>query len=221
MKSSKTIHILYQDQKIEAVIEQQGIAEWKLKQLLNIPLHISIYTKILSLVHVHNGKEIELTENEHAKSLQMLKADELVDGGEYKINVKDMRREAINSLSEDEQQLIKEKFNLIDIDHSGQIDLDEVKAYYKKESDAKKNELLSKAEMIIEKKPEEKIRIMGMYQKAADSLDHMVDVSIRAFMKQDVDNDNQISYDEFLLHEAKLTASRKAKQKLFDVHHAV
>jgi len=184
---------------------------------MKLPVHVAVYLQIEGLRDTKappaHQSIIPLTQNQYASSLKMLMPHHVENGGVYEPVIKDLREEAIGKISSEERKEIEEKFARIDSDGDGSVTLKEIREFYEKLIHSKKKNLLEKAKLIIDKKPGDKDRIEKMYERASSSLDNLVEISIKTFMKLDTDASNTIEFDEFLAHEAKILMAKKLKGK--------
>jgi hypothetical protein len=122
----------------------------------------------------------------------------------YQVIVEDLREKQVADLTTFEILQIRERFDDIDADGSGEIDFADVKAYYdlQKARDLDKATNLSKIRTSLAKDQEEITYVTHALNSRKQQLDRYYNGKIEVTMAIDEMERGSISWDEFLLHES-------------------
>jgi hypothetical protein len=131
--------------------------------------------------------------------LHMLRGDII-----YQVVVEDLREKKVALLTLNETRQIREQFDEIDIDRSGELSYDEVKGYYdrQKARDIEKATNLSKIRMSMATDQDEIKYVIEQFNSRKLQLDRYYQGKVEIMMTKDTLSRGCISWDEFLLHEA-------------------
>ncbi len=107
-------------------------------------------------------------------------------------------------MSREQVVAIKEKFNRIDKDFDGFLDIEEVKEYYNQIMKQKVESFRRIADLFIENDPDKKTKFENDFERRSQMAKLCCAKSVEHFMKRDINNDGKIEWNEFLNFEARL-----------------
>ncbi len=112
----------------------------------------------------------------------------------------------------DQIKAIKDHFDDIDLDKSGTIDIDEVKKYYDKQKAEKIAALRQIANTLIKNNPSQEAYYEKDFEKRVEIAVRCHDKNVEFFMAKDVDNNDVVSWQEFLNYEARAVLQGEKEQ---------
>lgn len=138
--------------------------------------------------------------NNQIKSLRAVHS--LVPGATYNLVINDNSINYVDYLSEEEKDLIRQRFNELDLDGNETLSVEEVTRHYQNITEKKKKALREKINQLAKKRKRSSMN--QMFQQAVGNLERMEAFAIRQFMKNnDMDGNDSISFEEFLTAEAR------------------
>jgi len=127
----------------------------------------------------------------------------------YHVLISDVRMASVGDLTPEEMEEIRKEFDMMDKDKNGTISLSEVKYFYKNEMDLNVRIARKVADQKIEKRLIFKDRYEKEFQNETEFYESVMESNIAHFMERDVDNNMQVSWEEFLAHQAKVVISKR------------
>ncbi len=121
----------------------------------------------------------------------------------YEVLIEDYRLKDMKSLTKEELEHVKQEFDVIDIDKSGEISMNEIKLFYDKQRDDTINNLKSILDkrLALAANDEEKEEMASTFNNKKETITKLYDGKYELAMAGDVDNTGTITFDEFLCHE--------------------
>jgi Ca2+-binding EF-hand superfamily protein len=115
-------------------------------------------------------------------------------------------------LTRNQVDTIKEKFNHIDRDFDGMLDIEEVRLYYENVLEKKRDSFRKVADLFIENNEERREQYERDFDRRYEMAKRCCERNIAHFMKRDLNNDQKVEWKEFLNHEARVIAVAQQEQ---------
>jgi len=163
-----------------------------------------IFIKIVGLKNQKDEKDVHLFKRDK-DGLKKICADSTLSNSDiYDVTYEDKRSDYTNKLSKSQLADIRKRFDKIDTDQSKYIDFDEAMAYFDKKEGENLQAHLDFWEDAIIQTPSKKQHFMLKIQESKELKEAMVRSHMYCLKDSDVNNDQKLSFDEFLAHEAAL-----------------
>ncbi|KAG2382394.1 hypothetical protein C9374_005596 [Naegleria lovaniensis] len=191
----------------------ESFSSFHLHYTLNFTPEQRLFVKIIALedeeskvrINFHNDKDIPmgtiLTKEQMIHDLRPNK--------NYLVIIQDTRTVTENDLTPDELKDIKRVFDEMDKDKSGSISLQEVKQFYKQEMELNMRIARKVCDQKIQKQILRKEIFEKEYVRACQFFETIMNSNISHFMQQDTDNNQVVTWEEFLKHQAKVKVSNR------------
>jgi Ca2+-binding EF-hand superfamily protein len=124
----------------------------------------------------------------------------------YNVIVKDVRDELCEDLTDEERNLILDRFKEFDSDSDGKISHNEIRQYYEQKKEKQCDGFKKIREMMLTCDSSKKQDIDQKYEARVKNAEKVCEQEIRYFLNLDVDNSGIIDQDEFFRHEARQIA---------------
>ena len=193
------------------------IDSFEFEDAIELSIEQMSFLRFNGMKHIASGEVFPMVSHKVIPDTTFLEkrfVNRLREGDEYLLLTKDTREDIVRLLTKEQLDHIQEKFNRIDENGTGIVSTADVRKYFVKIRENKIANYTAFAMDKIKKEPLKESYHKTQLQTRIDMATKQCQKNIDYFMKIDIDNNGDVSFEEFRNNEAKLYLSSKGAYSL-------